>query len=125
MSGPVDFARQVNAIEHMLAAAPSWAGLENAFAPAKVADNFDPGDDTKQVIAALYNTSQGRLIIEWLFDLTVRAPFPHVGNTLQSASIAAAKHEARVAVGQALSRAIVDGNEIFTLKRSQSHEEPA
>lgn len=125
MSGPVEFARQLQTVEALLKATPDWGGLEQGFAPAAVSDNFDPGDDMKQVLSAFYNTDQGRKIIEWLFDLTLRAPFPHVGTTLEAAGIAAAKHEARVAVGQALARAIVDGNSIFTSKRSQSHEKPA
>lgn len=115
-TGPVEFARQVQSVEAFLRSAPSWGDLEKAMAPAPLPDDFDPGDFMKQQLAALYATGDGRKIIDWLFDLTLRAPFPHVGSTRDSACIAAAKHEARVAVGQAIARAIVDGEKIFNRK---------
>lgn len=116
MSGPVDFLRQVQRVEDFIKSPSSWGELEKAFAPAPVADSFDPGEFMKKQLAALYGTQDGRAILEWLFDLTLRAPFPHVGNSRDSAWIAAAKHEARVAVGQAIARAIVDGRELLTPK---------
>jgi hypothetical protein len=97
----------------MLAGVPSWDGLNQAFFPAKVADKFDPGEDMKQVLYHFYQTAEGRRIIDWLADLTVRAPFPHVGASKDAAVIAAAKHEARTAVGYALMRAIADGEELY------------
>jgi hypothetical protein len=90
-----------------------WAGLEEHFSPAKVADAFDPGADLKKVLFALYHTVDGRKIVEWWFDLTFRAPYPHVGSSLEAAAIAAAKHEARAAVGLALLKAIADGEKLL------------
>ena len=81
-------------------------------------------DDMKQVLFHFYNTMEGRRIIEWLADLTVRAPFPHVGSLKESAALAAAKHEARTAVGYALLRAIAEGEQLFAQQRSR-HETPA
>lgn len=123
MSGPYPFAREVQQLNDMLASVggPGWAGLEQMFKPARVADRFDPGDDMKMVLAAFYRTAQGRQIIDWLLDLTVRAPFPHVGGSRDSAWLAAGKHEARTAVGYVLLQAIADGNELFE-KRNQTKE---
>lgn len=116
-NGPVAFAREVQAMEDFLKAAPSWGSLEKAFAPAQTANHFEPDNFMKQQLAAFYKTADGRQILDWLFDLTLRAPFPHVGSGRDSAWIAAAKHEARVAVGQAVARAIVDGRELFNQKK--------
>ncbi|OBQ59578.1 hypothetical protein EFV37_22130 [Mesorhizobium loti] len=110
------------AIDQLLAGTPTWEGLNQAFFPSKTADNFDPGDDMKQVLFHFYNTQEGRRIIEWMADLTVRAPFPHVGNLMEGAALAAAKHEARTAVGYALLRAIAEGEQLWTQQRSQTHE---
>ncbi|TIX55931.1 MAG: hypothetical protein E5V25_28650 [Mesorhizobium sp.] len=117
--GPFPFSRQMMAIDQLLGATPSWEGLNQAFFPAKVADNFDPGDDMKQVLYHFNNTAEGRRIIEWFCDLTVRAPFPHVGSMKESAALAAAKHEARTAVGYAMLRAIAEGEELWKQQRSQ------
>lgn len=116
-NGPVEFMRQVQALDDLLNATPNWKGLEKAFAPAAVPDQFEPEDFMKQMWAAFYNTADGRQMIDWLFDLTLRAPYPHVGSARDAAWLAAGKHEARVAVGQAVARAIVDGRELFNRKK--------
>lgn len=119
MSGPFNFARPMLAVDQLLKGTPTWEGLGEAFFPAKTADNFDPGDDMKMVLYHFYNNEEGRRIIEWLADLTVRAPFPHVGSMTESAALAAAKHEARTAVGYAMLRAIAEGEQLWKQQRSQ------
>ncbi|TPN57165.1 hypothetical protein [Mesorhizobium sp. B1-1-7] len=113
MSGPFPFARQMMAVDEMVSGAPAWDGLEQAFFSAKVADNFDPGADMKQVLYHFYQTAEGRRIIDWIADLTVRAPYPHIGSTNETAALAAKAHEARAAVGYAIGRAIADGEELY------------
>ncbi len=125
MSGPFPFSRQMTAIEDMLGAVPTMEGLTQAFFPAKTSDNFDPGDDMKLVMFAFYGTAEGRRIIEWFCDLTVRAPFPHVGSMKESAALAAAKHEARTAVGYAMLRAIAEGEQLWKQRRSHDNEKLA
>ncbi|MDG4894625.1 hypothetical protein P9272_13690 [Mesorhizobium sp. WSM4976] len=120
-NGPFPFARQMMAVEELLGAVPTMEGLTQSFFPAKVGDNFDPGDDLKLLLFHFNNTADGRRIIEWLADLTVRAPFPHVGSMKESAALAAAKHEARTAVGYAMLRAIAEGEKIWTQRRSQKY----
>ncbi|RUT82276.1 MULTISPECIES: hypothetical protein [unclassified Mesorhizobium] len=125
MSGaPFPFSRQMMAIDQLIGSVPTMEGLSQAFFPAAVSDNFDPGDDMKLVLFAFYGTAEGKRIIDWLCDLTVRAPFPHVGSMKESAALAAAKHEARTAVGYALLRAIAEGEQLWTQRRSHN-ETPA
>jgi hypothetical protein len=123
--GPFPFSRQMLAIEDMLASVPTMEGLNQAFFPARTSDNFDPGDDMKLVMFHFNNTAEGRRIIEWFCDLTVRAPFPHVGSMKESAALAAAKHEARTAVGYAMLRAIAEGEQLWKAARSHDNEKPA
>lgn len=117
MAGPAAFPRQMMALDKLINSAPSWEDLEGSFFPAGTADSFDPGDDMKEVLFHFSNTPEGRRIVEWLADLTCRAPYPHVGNSLEAAGIAAAKHEARAAVGQTLMRAIAEGEQIWKAKK--------
>lgn len=118
MNGPVDFGRQLQAVDRLISSPPSWDDLLKEFTPAAVPDTFDPGDDMKKLLAGLYNTAEGRRIIEWLADLTFRAPYPHTGASLEAAALAAAKHEARAAVGRSILKAIADGNQLLN-HRSQ------
>ncbi|WP_292618288.1 hypothetical protein [Mesorhizobium sp.] len=120
-SGPFPFSRQMMAVDDLLQAPTDWNGLAQAFYPAKVPDNFDPGEDMKVVLFHFNNTAEGKRIIEWFVDLTVRAPFPHVGSMKESAALAAAKHEARTAVGYAMLRAIAEGEQIWSQRRSQEN----
>lgn len=123
-AGPFPFSRQMMAIDQLIGSAPTMEGLEQAFFPAKRPDNFDPGDDMKLMLFHFYGTAEGKRILDWLADLTVRAPFPHVGSMNESAALAAAKHEARTAVGYALLRAIAEGEQLWTQRRSHN-ETPA
>lgn len=122
MNGPFPFSRQSQAIDRLLQQTPDWNGLEQAFFPAKVADNFDPGDDMKKVLAAFYATAEGRKILDWIFDLTCRAPYPSIGSTNETAALAAKAHEARAAVGYVVGRAIVDGLELLKQRMEPRHE---
>jgi len=102
-----------------------WAGLEHSFKPAPLPDLFEPGDQLKIRIATLYDHShEVRQIIEWIFDLTFRAPYPHIGGSFEEAALAAKAHEARAAVGRVLVQAILDGRRLNE-RRSQSHEHTA
>lgn len=119
MTGPFPFRRELADLDTMLASlgGAGWDGLEGKFAPAKVPDHFDPGDDMKKVLAAFYFTAEGRKIVEWLADLTLRAPYPHVGQASDAVVIAAAKHEARAAVGEVLMKAIAEGYQLLNPRR--------
>lgn len=116
MSEPFPFARSVQSLDELLDQASfggGWQGLEKMLAPAKVPDSFDPGQDMKKVLCAFYHTTEGRRIIDWLMDLTVRAPYPHVGTNFNQAAIAAAKHESRAAVGLVILQAIAEGDALL------------
>lgn len=115
MSGPFPFSRETMPLDDMLSKAlgPGWSGLETMFAPAKVADKFEPEQDMKKFLAAFYRTQQGREFFQWIADLTVRAPFPHVGTLRETAALAGAKHEARAAVGYVLFAAIAEGDALL------------
>lgn len=121
MTGPFPFRRELAGLDEMVAqiGGEGWEGLAERFAPAKVPDKFDPGDDMKKVLSAFFFTAEGRKIVEWLADLTFRAPYPHVGPSLEAAGIAAAKHEARAAVGEVLMKAIAEGHALLTTNRGQ------
>ena len=116
MTGPFPFSRQTMPLDRMIeqAGAPGWKFFEDMFKPAGVSDRFDPGADMKKFLAAFEQTAQGRQFLEWIADLTVRAPFPHVGSSRDAAWIAGAKHEARFGVGSVIFKAVADGRELLS-----------
>lgn len=105
----------------MLASAggPGWAGLAQQLGlPPAGPDVFAPEDDLKRQMAAFYRTDLGRKMFEWLGDLTLRGTPGASGNTIESAAIAHAKHEARFAVGLAILKAIADGDQLLNRKET-------
>lgn len=127
MSGPFSFARETISLDDMMAqiGGPGWEGLAGEFKPAPVPDRFKPEDEQMRFIAAFYGTAEGRRFFEWIFDLTIRAPYPSTGTNFEQAAMAAAKHEARVAVGRVICQAIADGRDLIDNKRSQTDAKPA
>lgn len=115
-SGPVAFQRRMAAVEQLLAAPPTWEGLEKAFAPASVPDRFRPDEPVSKLLAALWQTADGRRLLDWIFALTIDAPYPHIGATRDAAALAAKAHEARAAVGLVVLKAIEEGTELLNQK---------
>lgn len=119
--GPFPFARQQMPLDDMLASAGGlgWAGLaERLGLPSADPDVFAPEDDLKRQMAAFYRTDLGRRMFEWLGDLTLRGAPGASGQTIESAAIAHAKHEARFAVGLAMLKAIEDGDKLLNQKET-------
>lgn len=73
--------------------------------------NHTPTDAVAKVLYAMF--SGQRETIDWLIDLTLRAPYPHVGEDFQSAALAAAKHQARAGIGEVIVAAIARGKQII------------
>lgn len=118
MNGPVEFRRD-RAINDLLAAPTSWDELLENFKPAAVRQPFEPADPVKKFVAAAYSTEEGRAFFNWLYDLTIDAPYPHVGSDKASVTIAAAKHEARAAVGRVVFNAMAQGHALLNRKEPQ------
>lgn len=90
-----------------------WEWFKQNFSPAAVPDNFDPGDEFKKNLAATYETEWGHELINWLLDLTCRAPYPRTHENPELLALTAAKHQARAAVGEVLVKAISDGRALL------------
>jgi hypothetical protein len=117
MSGPVAFARQVQKLEHLIDSAPSWDALEaGMFGRDAAPDAYKPEDRVKRFVAVMWRTAEGREFLDWIADLTVRGRPAHSGATIEAAAIAHAKHEARYAVGEAIFRAVAEGEELLNRK---------
>lgn len=93
--------------------AKGWEFFEQQFSPAVLPQTFDPGDEFKRNLAAFARTAFGRGIVDWLLDVTCRAPYPVTSQTMEDLAFAAAKHQARAAVGETIVKAIADGNAIL------------
>lgn len=117
-NGPYPFARQMQAVDALLQATPTWDGLGEAlFSGGKPA--YQPGDGAKKFAAAAMRTTEGRAFMEFIADITVRSDPETSGLTIEAAALSHAKREARHAVGRAIFHAAAEGEAMFNQPRSQ------
>lgn len=91
-----------------------FPGQETAFHPAQVhAGGFEPSDKVKIAAAILWRAGEGREFVEWILDLTMRAPYPVTSQNPHDLQFAAAKHQARAAVGETVLLAIREGERLL------------
>ncbi len=116
MSGPVNInpRAQVRELDDVLTAGgEGWSALEALMKPAMMPDSSRPDNRVLRFAGAISRTEDGRLFLDWLFLLTLDAPYPRVGSDFQEAALAAAKHEARAAIGEVLRKAVVEGRNLL------------
>lgn len=90
-----------------------WDALEAAFLPALTGQGLRPDERIMRFLAAMAQTEDGRAFVDWLFDLTCRAPYPRTGGDRDELAFAAAKHQARAAVGDVIAAALVEGRRLI------------
>jgi hypothetical protein len=85
-----------------------------AFHPAAThPGNFEPSDQVKVAAAILWRAGESREFVEWILDLTMRAPYPVTSQEPHDLQFAAAKHQARAAVGETVLLAIRKGEQLL------------
>jgi hypothetical protein len=94
-----------------------WDFYKQKFMPAVVANTFRPEDSVLIEIYKLSETAEGRKIIDWLHELSDRAPYPRVGSNFEEVAVAAAKHQGRALVGEVLTEAVREGKRLFNQAR--------
>lgn len=94
-----------------------WAWFKNQFMPTAVADTFRPDDDLLMKIAYLADSADGRRIFAWLHDLTDRAPYPMVCDSIEATALAAARHQGRAGVGHVLAKAVAEGQRLIQTRK--------
>ena len=108
-------------IEQMLALLDGKSEPEIAkqFAPAALHRDATPDEKLKEFMAGLNATPQGRLFFNWLLNLTCNAPYPDTGLTMEVLAFAAAKHQARAAIGEAIMFYITQGDALIENRKNQ------
>jgi hypothetical protein len=87
-----------------------WESLEELFAPMPEAE-LQPSDQVAMLLYGLY-ISQGRELIEWLMDITIRQPLRATGITIEQTALMTATRQGINGVGEAVLKAIAKGKEL-------------
>ncbi|MBB98327.1 MAG: hypothetical protein CML67_02135 [Rhodobacteraceae bacterium] len=118
MSEPIFGGRQAQPLDQMLDAAggAGWDGLSDLMKPHLADRPLQPSDQVARHLALLAKDPRAREIIEWLMDITLRAPFRPIGATLQETALHAAKRQGINGVGEAVLAAIAHGQTLMEKK---------
>ena len=120
MTAPVFSRREAQPLDRLIASAggEGWAGLDKLLEPALAKrQSCEPGDDIKKALAVMARAGQGRAVIEWLMDITVRAPFRVTGATVEETAMRASNRQGIEGVAEAVLAAIADGERLLSEER--------
>ncbi len=113
--GPVNFNEdRYPTLEAMMAKMGSegFSGIEKLMQPAAAKHPLEPEDEIAKRLYSLWAVD--RQLINWLFDLTILAPYPQTRPDMQELAFAACRHQTRALIGEAIQMAIAKGHQLST-----------
>jgi len=116
MSTPYNPRREVFDIDRMLAAGNDMLDVDallQKMLGAQEGLGYRPKAQDLKDFWMLWHSPNGRKLMEWWLDMTLRAPYPHVGDDVQSAALAAARFQARASLGEVLLEALSAGKKVY------------
>lgn len=117
--------RQAQTLDDLLAAGgEGWDFFKAEIAPPHRPDPFQPADRVATFLAAMVETADGRAVIEWLMDITLRLPLRVTGASLEETALRAATRQGINGVGEAVLAAIAHGQaRLGADRRTATNEE--
>jgi len=89
-----------------------WDALEQLMLPQEMKAAYQPSDTVAKYLYGLSQTAQGREIVEWLMDITVRQPVRITGSTIEETALRAATLQGIHGVGETILKAIAAGEKL-------------
>jgi len=112
MSGPLIPVREAQPLDMLErgAAGGGWDELEKLFKPQLQGAELQPDDDVAKAFWLMFKLGgEGRAVIEWLMDITIRMPFRSIGHSIEETALLAANRQGINGVGEAVLKAIAHG----------------
>lgn len=118
MSGPFIPAREAQPLDllEQSVAGGGWESLDEMFKPHRQDAPLQPSDDVAKALWVLRQHGEGRAIIEWLMDITLRAPLRVTGRSIEETALNAAARQGINGVGEVILKAIARGGELMQPK---------
>lgn len=95
-----------------------WEELDALLNPALPAAELEPSDEIAKFLYGLSTTPQGRAIVEWLMDITLRQPLRVTGRSLEETALNAALRQGINGVGEVVLKAIAKGEQLVIETRN-------
>lgn len=126
MSGPVFAKRDAQPLDQLLAQLPGGEGhkgLDQLIAmigtPA-APSTFQPSDTVAKFLALMLRQGDGRQVIEWLMDISLRLPYRPTGATIEETALRAARREGINALAEQILAAVQHGQLLLNQHEGKS-----
>lgn len=113
MSGPTFGTRDAQPFDHLLESKQPWDELEKLFEPHLADRPLQPSDTVAKNLANVSRTAGGREILEWIMDITLRAPLRVTGSSLEETALKAATKQGINGPAEAILNAIEHGETLL------------
>ena len=97
-----------------------WEGLEKLFAPHLQTKALQPDDDVARWMWGFYCTPQGRAMIEWMMDISIRQPLRITGATIEETAMLCATRQGINGFAEAVLAAIAHGEKLIREGKTQN-----
>lgn len=94
------------------------ASLAGVFDADRIDQLLNPHDHLSEFIYGLSKTPEGMMMIEWMMDLSLRAPYRVMGKTIEETALNAAKREGLNLFGETILAAIAKGEQSLKARKS-------
>lgn len=111
MSGPYVPSRSAQPLD-LLEKQSGWEGLEELLVPKDHREAFQPDDPVAKFLYGMTMYPDGREVIEWLMDITLRQPLRVTGTSIEQTALQAAVRQGINGVGEAVMAAIAKGRQL-------------
>lgn len=112
MSGPVFGERSALPFDDLLRNSKGWDDL-NELLPQLAEAPLRPSDTVAKNMANLARTKGGRDMLEWIMDITLRAPYHVTGKTIEETALNSATRQGINGVAEAILNAIKHGEDLL------------
>ncbi|MBO6893400.1 MAG: hypothetical protein JJ866_15765 [Roseibium sp.] len=113
MSGPKFGLREAQTHDHLLDSKQPWDELDSFFEPYLADRPLQPSDRVAKNLATFAKTAGGREILEWIMDITLRAPLRVTGSSLEETALRAATKQGINGPAEAILNAIEHGETLL------------
>lgn len=119
MSRPVFSDRDALPFNDLLESKQPWEDLDKLFKPSLAEAPLQPSDDVAINLALFAQSAKGRLILEWIMDITLRAPLRACGSTFEETALKTAQRQGINGVAEAILNAINHGEALLEQRKSK------
>lgn len=94
-------------------AGQGWEDFERLLLPKELMQRFEPNERVARLLFALSRSVDGRELVEWLMDITLRQPLRITGSSIEETALRGATLQGIHGVGEVILQAMAKGEKLL------------